>query len=265
MNKKEIQICMAAAGYYTGAIDGALGTVSLKARKRIATAFNIDDTFTDKRQWVAAAQACLNHLGYEAGAADGYDGHNTREAYSALIFARINGKREIVKRVKRETIIAPRGVPHQNDAGAYYGDPVTQVPQRLVTATLPFYMRIDYNRKQQTNKVTLHELAAPSFVAGYTEVWKFYGEDAFRDLGLDLNAGGYNKRKMRGGTSWSMHAYGCAWDNNATPNGLRTRCPDALFCKPVYKDYFDIMESHEWLSALRMWGADAMHLQRASL
>lgn len=86
-----------------------------------------------------------------------------------------------------------------------------------------------------------------------------------RDPGIDRYAGAYTHRKMRGGSKWSMHAFGCAIDFYAEPNGLRTRCPQALFCGTDYKDFLDIMEAHEWLPAIRLWGADAMHFQRARI
>jgi len=70
---------------------------------------------------------------------------------------------------------------------------------------------------------------------------------------------------MRGGSKWSMHAYGCAIDFYAAPNGLRTRCPKALFCGDEYKPFLDIMQSFDWLPAIRLWGADAMHFQVARI
>jgi len=82
---------------------------------------------------------------------------------------------------------------------------------------------------------------------------------------VDRFAGSYNPRKMRGGSQYSMHAYGCALDFYAAPNGLRMRCPDALFCGPQYKPFLDIMEKHGLLPAIRLWGADAMHFQMARL
>lgn len=156
-------------------------------------------------------------------------------------------------------------LPRQSEVGAFYGAPGTQIEAQLVTAELPFHLRLDWDLEKTVRRVRLHKKCAPAFVAAMTEVWTEYGEKQFRALGIDRFAGGYNHRVMRGGKSWSMHAYGCAVDFYAGPNGLKVRCPDALFCKPEYKDFLDIMEKHGWLSALRLWGADAMHFQMARL
>lgn len=156
-------------------------------------------------------------------------------------------------------------LPQQADVGTFYGRPGPTIEAQLTFAVLPFHLRLDWALDQTTRRVRLHKKCAPAFVAAMTEVWAAYGEQRFRALGIDRFAGAYAHRKMRGGKSWSMHAYGCAVDFYAAPNGLKVRCPDALFCKPEYKDFLDIMERHGWLPAIRLWGADAMHFQMARL
>jgi hypothetical protein len=98
-----------------------------------------------------------------------------------------------------------------------------------------------------------------------TKALQHYGYPKIQELGLNRFAGSYNHRKMRGGSSWSMHAYGCAIDFYAEPNGLRTRCPDALFCGQDYIAWFDIWESVGWTSLGRAIGRDWMHIQAASM
>lgn len=267
MQKMEMQIAYAVAGFYHGAIDGDFGAQSRAAMVAAETKYAYVLRATDiKRRRIASVQACLNGLGYEAGLIDGYEGHNTRNALDALLYKIATGKVERVDRVKKP--IQPKAssdIPYQSDVQAYYGDPENQVPHRLKTIILPFKYRIDYNLAQHTNKVTVHELAASSLEAALLAVYDHYGPARMRELGLDRYAGAYNKRRMRGGDAWSMHAFACAIDFYARPNGLRTRCPKALFCGPDYKDFLDIMEANEWLSAIRLWGADAMHFQRAKL
>jgi len=111
----------------------------------------------------------------------------------------------------------------------------------------------------------VHEAVADRLLGALLAVRAEYGPEGMRELGLDRYAGAYNKRRMRGGSKWSMHAYGCAIDFYAAPNGLRTRCPKALFCGDEYKPFLDIMQSFDWLPAIRLWGADAMHFQVARI
>lgn len=162
-------------------------------------------------------------------------------------------------------IVTRDSLPRQADCPTFYGKPGPEIEAQLVMAVLPFDLRLDWDLTQRTRRVRLHRKCAPHFVAAMTAVQAFYSGGRMRDLGIDRFAGGYAHRTMRGGSSWSMHAYGCAVDFYAGPNGLKVRCPDALFCKPDYKPFLDIMERHGWLPALRLWGADAMHFQMARL
>ena len=146
---------------------------------------------------------------------------------------------------------------------SYYGVPGDAVRAQLVTLELPFSLRLDWNLRTSTNKIRVHRRAAPQLERALIAVRAHYGADGMRDLGIDRYAGAYTHRSMRSGSKWSMHAYGCAIDFYSEPNGLRTRCPQALFCGDAYQPFLDIMEANEWLPAIRLWGADAMHFQRA--
>ena len=263
MQNRQIQMVLAAANYYSGGIDGIIGTNSRKAVAAVElkhkAAYSFDPTgSTQSRRLVAATQAALNELGHDAGTVDGWEGEFTREALNRFLFKTVNGKDEVIDRTPLPTASAPASIPKQSAVGTVYGNPETQIASRLVTIRLPFKLRIDWNLRQRTNKITVHKDAAPSLEAALIAVRNHYGDDQMTELSIDRYAGAYNKRKMRGGTKWSMHAYGCAIDFFAAPNGLRTQCPDALFCGAAYKPFLDIMESHEWLPAIRLWGKDAM-------
>jgi hypothetical protein len=156
-------------------------------------------------------------------------------------------------------------IPKQSEVGTFYGKPGPEIQSRLAMVALPFPLRLDWDLAKTTKRVQLHQKCGAAFVAALTELQAVYGLARLQALGIDRFAGGYAHRQMRGGTSWSMHAYGCAVDFYAAPNGLQVRCPDALFCKPEYKDFLDIMERHGWLPAGRLWGADFMHFQMARL
>lgn len=274
MNEREAQTVWKKAGFYDGGIDGDIGPKSRKAMSDIRSRHAPDFTFkhdrrSTAREMIACAQVCLNMLGFEAGIVDGRNGHNTREALSGFMYWLVNGEREIVSRVSiLSRPSASVDIPHQREVAKFYGDPgrgEAYMRSRLTTIQLPFEMRIDYNLSQRTSKMTVHEKCAPSLYDAMCEVRDEYGMAEMRHLGIDRYAGGFNYRKMRGGSSWSMHAYGCAVDFFARPNGLRMKCPQALFCDPKYCRFLDIMEAHNWLPAIRLWGADAMHFQQATI
>ncbi|MCP5072202.1 MAG: M15 family metallopeptidase [Rhodobacteraceae bacterium] len=274
MHNHHVQMIMAAADFYTGGIDGDIGPKSMAAMLEVETKYAEVYTFkpktsTMKRRLVACAQACLEELNYQPGTVDGWEGSNTVEAMNAFLFREVNGKREVIDREPLpNAAVSGAGsgnIPHQNDVATVYGKPGQQIKSRLVTIDLPFKLRIDWNLRQRVSRMTVHRDCATSLKKALIEVHQHYGPARKEELGIDRYAGAYNHRKMRGGSKWSMHAYGCAIDFYAQPNGLRMACPQALFCGPEYKDFLDIMESNEWLPALRLWGKDAMHFQRARL
>jgi len=270
LDRRHSQMTMAAGGYYAGAIDGDIGPISRAAIHRIEADFNPRYRFRptgsyEGRRLVGATQACLDELGFEPGAIDGWMGPNTSEALNAFLYRKINGRDEIVPRDPLTSAPDGGAIPKQSEVSKIYGTPGSDIEAKLVTIELPFSLRIDWNLRQKARRIRVHRLAAEQLKAALIAVEAHYGLARMQELGIDRYAGCYNHRKIRGGSSWSMHAYGCAIDFYAAPNGLRTRCPEALFCKPEYKDFLDIMEAHEWLPAIRLWGADAMHFQRARL
>lgn len=264
MKTTDIQTLLAAAGLYGGGIDGDAGPKTMAA---VAKALgNTGGRWSQKRKLIGAGQKILNDAGFEAGKVDGYAGHNTGNAFAQWQYANVHGKREVVDRTPAAHYLGKSSaLPRQSDVSRFYGRPGDQIKGRLKTIELPFTLRIDYNLRQRTKKMTVHEKCAPSLLAAMIAVRAEYGEASMKALGLDRYAGGYNHRKMRGGTSYSMHAYGCAIDFYAQPNGLRMTCPQALFCGPDYVAFLDIMERHNWLPAIRLWGKDAMHFQQARL
>ncbi|EAU43560.1 M15 family metallopeptidase [Salipiger bermudensis] len=265
MDNKHVQMLLAEACYYAGAIDGVVGPKTLAGvaiTERNAGGSSAG--WSTERRLIAAAQRILNAQGYEAGVIDGYDGHNTGEALTEWLSAKMGVSSEVDRSYETEKEW-PSDIPRQGDCAAYYGSPGTDVQRQLTKIELPFRLRIDWNLEQSVSVITVHEKCAPQLRAALIEVHDHYGIEAMRDLGIDRYAGAYNHRRMRGGSSWSMHAYGCAIDFYAAPNALRMNCPQALFCGPDYRDFLDIMEAHQWLPAIRLWGGDAMHFQRATL
>lgn len=258
-----IQALLKQAGFYTGALDGIAGPATVAA-VTAALAGRGPDWPAGRRE-IAAAQLVLNKLGYEAGAVDGLEGHNTRYALAAWRQKATTGQAFTVKRPAAKGYAPGADLPRQSECDAVYGRPGGEIKARLVSRQTPFPMRLDWALSQTVTRVMLHRLVIHRYVGALEAVRDHYGLDALRGLGIDRFAGGYNHRTMRGGSRWSMHAYGIAVDHYAAPNGLTTRCPDALFCDGEYRAFLDIMEAHGMLPAIRLWGADAMHFQAARM
>ena len=70
--------------------------------------------------------------------------------------------------------------------------------------------------------------------------------------------GCFNFRRMRGGSSYSLHAYGAAIDFLAGSNGNRTTWPGKA-SMPI--TVLEIFAREGWLPAGAFWSRDAMHFQ----
>ncbi len=263
----DIQTLLAAAGLYDGGLDGVDGPKTKAAVAMVLAKERPDVMLSVERFAVAAAQIILIKEGFEPGVIDGWYGHNTREAFNAWAFKNATGKVEKVTREKEPGYKPSKRIklPTQAECGNYYGRPGPEIVRQLVNMPAPYSMRIDWNLYHRATTIRIHKKAAPSLEKALTAVRAHYGDALLRKLGLDRYAGAYFHRRMRGGSSWSMHAYACAIDFYAEPNGLRTRCPQALFCGPEYAEFVNIMVDNGWVSLGRAIGRDWMHFQRASV
>jgi hypothetical protein len=70
---------------------------------------------------------------------------------------------------------------------------------------------------------------------------------------------------MRGGSAWSIHSWGAAIDLDPDNNQLKWGKDRASFAKPVYNDFWKIVEAEGWVSLLKERNMDAMHIQAAKL
>jgi hypothetical protein len=91
-----------------------------------------------------------------------------------------------------------------------------------------------------------------------------YGVD-IETLGLNLFGGCLNVRKMRGGSSWSIHSWGAAIDLDPDNNQLRWDNNKATFAKSDYDPFWEIVEKEGWTSLGRRKNYDWMHFQAARL
>ncbi len=268
--KQNLQRIYSAPLYgYKGVIDGIFGEKTETAVYNILREFDQLERirgWPNDRKAIAAGQIWLEACGHQPGTIDGYWGHNSENAFLEWDHKQRTGQ---VLILPSDPIRAPikSKFPTQSGFREFYGAPGVGgiAESRLVSIVPPYQMRIDWNLNQKVKTIRLHEKCAQSAEDALKHIGRHYGEKRLSILGLDRFAGSYVPRLMRGGTSWSTHAYGAAIDFYAAPNGLTTRCPNALFCRADYDQFFDIWEDHGWTSLGRAIGRDWMHVQAGSV
>lgn len=152
----------------------------------------------------------------------------------------------------------------QADMVKNFGKPADE--SNLVRMTSPYQLRLDWSLGQTVNSFLIHRKVRDSAHAAMEAVLEHYGIEEIQKLGLDQFGGCYNPRKMRGGNSWSMHAWGVAIDWDADRNPLRSNATNAYFStnKKTHK-FLDIWEAHGWTSLGRVRNFDWMHVQAPRL
>lgn len=237
-------------------------------------------------------QAKLNELGYDAGPVDGDAGGRTTKAIlhfqedhnllqdgkvgplteKALADAKPHTDPDLISfRAPAKGSPKATNWPRQKDCISFYG-PQGGPKATAGTVHLVAPMRIAWARDQRISSFKCHEKVAAAMTTIFAETVAHYGEDKWRELGLDLFGGCYNLRAMRGGTAYSMHSWGIAvdidpernqlkWSRNAVPG----RRPAAQMAKAEYEAFWNIVESAGATSLGRVRDFDWMHFQFASL
>lgn len=137
-----------------------------------------------------------------------------------------------------------------------------QVGENQTKITLPFPMICDWEPFATVKSITCHEKVADSLLRILKKVRDEYGpnDDALRRFGGCLNV-----RKMRGGTSWSIHSWGAAVDLDPEQNQLRWNRTKARLSAKKYVPFWDIVAGEGWVSLGQMRDYDWMHFQAATL
>jgi len=141
------------------------------------------------------------------------------------------------------------GLPTQNGTGY-----LTQIE-------LPFPLRIAWDKKTSVKKITCNKAIAEPLKSVFNDILKTYGLAKIQELGIDLFGGCFNFRQMRGGTNYSVHAWGLAIDLDPERNQLKETAKTARFARPEYKPMIDIFYKHGFISLGREKNYDWMHFQ----
>jgi len=141
-----------------------------------------------------------------------------------------------------------------------YGIPNATGAGYLVYITLPYKMRIAWDRKNYATRIQCHKLIADKLLAVFNDLLSHYGYDEIVRLGIDLYGGCFNYRFMRGSTTTlSRHSWGTAIDLDPDRNLLHETAKTARFARPEYKPMIDVFYKHGFVGLGPEQDRDWMH------
>lgn len=268
LDVKELQSRLAKLPFYGDEIDGFLGP---KTRNAIR-AFLVTQQITDVRNWtkarllVAGKQALCQLDGIDVGEIDGIHGPQTEYALS-VYEARKRGDRTAEawrdQEEKKPPLVKapPKSTcwPGQSDVERFFGEK----GENQTKLIFPYPMRLAWQTSTVCRSTVCHEKIHDAALRVLTRALDHYGIDKIRALGLDLFGGCLNVRLMRGGSAWSMHSWGIAFDFDPDRNQLRWGKDKAAFAHPEYERWFDLWEEEGAISLGRSRNYDWMHTQFA--
>jgi hypothetical protein len=139
------------------------------------------------------------------------------------------------------------------------------VGENIAQLEVPYKLKLAWAPSTTLTKISCNQKCAKSLYAIFENTLKTYGQKDVSKLKLDLFGGCVNVRKMRGGSSWSIHSWGAAVDLDPDNNQLKWSKPKATFSKAEYADFWNIVEAEGWTSLGRERNFDWMHFQAAYL
>lgn len=143
----------------------------------------------------------------------------------------------------------------------FYGN----VGENQTTLILPYEMYLAWEPKTKVYKISCNVKVHDSLKRIFEKTLAHYGIDKIKELRLDSFGGCLNVRKMRGGSSWSIHSWGAAVDLDPDRNQLKWGRDRAVFAKTEYDEFWKIVESEGATSLGRSRNMDWMHFQFADL
>jgi hypothetical protein len=256
IDNKSIQRSLQQQSHYKGAIDGTLGPATFAGINSALQALGVNYRgWNGNRKLVAYQQSMMRAAGLEVGAIDGLKGPQTLFALE-----RWQDKLRDIPAPSVPLYSTARKWPTQREVPRFYG----AVGKSQVRLTPPYQFYL-YDTKQKVNSISVHSKVHDAALRVFQKVLEAYGPKEIHRLHLDRFFGSLAVRKMRGGSQWSMHSWGIAFDFDASRNQLRWGRDKAAFGRPEYKKWFEAWESEGAISLLRERNYDGMHTQFARL
>lgn len=257
--------------YKGGALDGKMGPQTHKAVLAIMKEYGISTTgWTKSRSLIALEQLYYKSLKIEVGSIDGKVGPQTRYAREVFESKQTTTWRDtadkIAEVVQPKPVVTIKSVsslkwPTQAQCTSFYG----KVGTNQVQAIMPYPLRLSWDLKTKVTKFSCHKLVKESIERVFNRTIDYYGYEKIKELRLDLWGGCLNVRKMRGGSSYSMHSWGIAIDMDPDRNQLNMTWKQASFSKSEYKIWNQFWYDEGAINLGIERNYDSMHYQFARL
>ena len=219
-----------------------------------------------ERKNIAVQQLVLLRLGFDPGRIDGFVGPQTTFAYE---LSRTKDPDSLAtfkdKDIGKKPLAGPKHSPWPKQAASSMDKFFGQKGTNQGTLKLPFPMRIAWAKDQSITKMTLNRKVIESAGRVFEKIASRYDVHARERLGINLFGGSLNVRRMRGGSAWSIHSWGCAIDFDPERNQLKWKKPRATLSGAECGDFWEFWEEEGWLSLGRARNYDWMHVQAARL
>ncbi len=162
--------------------------------------------------------------------------------------------------VELTAVLTKHQWPLQSECAAFYGDPDSAGWEKanLVEVPCPWPLLIE---GKTIHVISIHSKCADSLREVLAAIWEACERDLSKISALhyDQYDGSFVNRPMRGSTTKSMHAYGCAIDFDAADNPFHSEThlftPDSIIVQKF--------EAAGWIWGGRWMSPDAMHMQAA--
>lgn len=141
---------------------------------------------------------------------------------------------------------------------SFYGS----VGENQTKLMLPYPMRLAWQPEKEVKIITCNAKVAESLKKVLEGILRHYESiEKVQQDRMNLFGGCLNVRKVRGGSSWSIHSWGCAIDLDPEHNQLKYSRDLATMPEKV----IEIFEDNGWISLGNARNYDFMHFQAACL
>lgn len=271
----EIQKYLKDNEWYDGPLDGKFGPATVEGINKLLEDRGLPSNWPKARKLIAAEQILYKTQNIEIGKIDGLVGPQTeyaRKVYEAKLVTTWRDKLDEitpapVKPVTEfsikpvQVIDKPAIWPRQSDCTSFYG----KVGTNQVTCQVPFEMVLAWDTKTKLTSYSCHKKVKEPMERIWQRTLDHYGYDKIKELRLHYFGGCLNVRKMRGGSSWSQHAYGIAVDIDPDRNSLHTTWKNAQMSKAPYKKFVEFWYDEGAINLGVERDFDPMHYQFSRL